>query len=372
MELFSNAQWVIIDAIIFMIMIIPFLFSIKYRNSRGLYLQVPKTHGIIPLYWILILIFCIYDKCGGDYFHYQEQVHNLYIYTGLGTGLEPVYVWLVSHIGYSYFVFRLVVWGSALLCLRLLLRYLKFTDMEAVWIFLLVLLVNFSYARVSLALAIFFNGYIRFCDPKKGRDKLLGIILLLASCFFHKTMIILLMLSCFSWVKLNKYLIGFLLVLFPMIVFVMNRYVGDLVLMLEAGSASAHYLNQDAQAQGMAAKLQDFLRFAPIVVFLFLLAKEYFNKEQRDKLPKYIKRLFVLVLVILYASTALSFLNVGSSAISYRIRNMCLLPMTIILIYHIKNRPLTRLTTGCYLTLFLSNIYYFMYMYYLKQLGLGV
>ena len=353
-------------------MTIPFLFSIKYRNSQGLYLQVPKTHGIIPIYWIVILIFCLYDKCGGDYFHYQEQVHDLYRYTGLGTGLEKVYVWLVNQIGYSYLLFRLAVWGSALLCYRLILRYLKCSSLEAVWIFLLVLLVNFSYARVSLGLALFFNGYVRLSDPKSRKDTLLGLCFLVVSCFFHKTIIILLLLSCFSWLKLNKYLIAFLLILFPIIVFVMNRYVGDLVLMLEAGTTSAHYLGKDAEAQGMAAKLQDFLRYAPIVTFLFLLAKEYFNEEKRAKLPKYVQRLFVLVLVILYASTALSFLNVGSSAISYRIRNMCLLPMTLILIYYIKNRPLTRLTAGCYLTLFLSNIYYFMYMYYLKLLGLGV
>ena len=353
-------------------MIIPFLFSIKYRNSRGLYFQVPETHGIVPLLWCSILIFCLFDKCGGDYFHYQEQVHDLYIYTGLGTGLEKVYVWLVGQIGYSYFLFRLAVWGSALLCYRLLMRYLDYSGLDAVWVFLLVLLVNFSYARVSLGLVIFFNGYVRLCEPKKKMDRFWGLCFLVASCFFHKTIVILLLLSCFSCIKLNKYLIACLLILFPVLVFIMNRYVGDLVLMLEAGSASAHYLNQDAESQGLAARLQDFLRFAPIVVFLFLLAKEYFNAETNEQLPKFIKRLFVLVLVILYASSVLSFLNVGSSAISYRIRNMCLLPVTILLIYHIKNRPLTGLTLGCYLTLFLSNIYYFLYMYYLKTLGLGV
>lgn len=370
--MFSNSQWVIIDAIIYTVMIIPFLFNIKYKKSLGLYLHVPETRGIVPLIWILILIFCLFDKCGGDYFHYQEQVHDLYIYTGIGTGLEKVYVWLVEQIGYSYFLFRLAVWGSALICYRLLMRYLDYSGLDAVWIFLLVLLVNFSYARVSLGLAIFFNGYIRLINPKKKIDIFIGLIFLVASCFFHKTIVILLLLSCFSWVKLNKYLVTFLFILFPILVFIMNRYVGDLVLMLEAGTASAHYLNQDAEAQGLASKLQDFLRFAPIAVFLFMFAKEYFNAEMREQLPKYIKRLFVFVLVILYASSVLSFLNVGSNAISYRIRNMCLLPVTILLIYHIKNRQLTGLTLGCYLSLFISNIYYFMYMYYLKSLGLGV
>ena len=367
----SNSLWVLAELIIFIIFLVPLLTHIKYKRNIGWKIVPLRIKQHYSIYIIFLLLFCIFDKSGGDFFHYKELVADLYSSPGLPTGLEDIYVWLISKIGYSYYLFRLIVWGSALFVLTRILNHLQINNILSIWSFMLFALVDFSYARVSLGLVLCFYGFILLYENKNNLSLLYGLILITASLFFHKTIIILTLLCLVSiFIKISKRTALVAVILFPVLVYLMNYYVPDLFYYIEAGSSEARYLSAENEGKGLAAKLLDYLKFIPIIILLSLTLKQI-NKVP-NSIPKYIERLITLIIVILYTSSILSFLEFGSAAISYRIRNMIFIPVAIIEAYYLNNKPLSVLQIIVIGIITLSNIFYFLYMYYLKTIGLGI
>lgn len=368
----SNSIWVLFELLIYLICILPLFTNISYRRDIGCWkISQLKLKQAYTLYVFYIIIFCVFDKADGDFFHYKEQVAYLYKSPGLATGLEEIYVWLISKVGFSYYLFRLVVWGSAVIILTRFLKHIQLNNTVTIWCFLLFALVNFSYARVSLGLIICFYGYILLYEKKHKLSTIYGLTLMLISLYFHKTIFILFFLCVLStFVKISKKTIFIAIILFPVLVFLMNYYVSDIFYYLEEGSTEARYLSAENEGKGLAAKMLDYLRFIPIIIILLLYLKQLLKYPRLY--PSYIERLFVLIVLILYLSSVLSFLNIGSAAISYRIRNMALLPVSILIGYYMNNHSLKGMQIIVLILSAISNIFYFLYMIYLKNLGLGI
>ena len=374
----SNSLWVLAELIIYVLALLPLFTSIKYKlnNKDHWYIKSNNSASAYILYILYIAIFSIYDKSGGDFFHYQEQVAELYHSPGLGTGLEDVYVWLISKVGFSYYLFRICVWGLSTYILNKILKYLNLNNCVSIWCFLLIALVNYSYARVSLGIVLFLYGYIRVVKHSDKGDTLYGLLLVFISLFFHKTIIFLAVLSIFSFIRISRTIFLFALLVAPIAIKLMNLYVSELFWYIEAGSAEARYLSAEQEGAGIASLIIDSCRFIPILYFILKFSKEILYRDKscsHFKLyPNYIERLYTLSLVIIYVSTILSYLDIGHSAISYRIRNMALFPMTILVAYYLNNNKITASSIIALIILFLSNILYFLYMFYLKKLGLGI
>lgn len=365
----SNSLWVIIEGMVFLFLVLPFILSIKYTKTQRLYLKSNKYNSLIPFYLIIILSICLFDKTGGDYFHYKEQLKDLQYSPGLGTGLENIYIWIATKVQYSYCLFRFIVWGAAITIYWLIIKHLRLNKIEAIWIFLLVYLFNFSYPRISLALCIFYYGYIIIVANHKVKKILIAIALIITSCFFHKTIILLVALSIIAIViPINRMTILIGILIFPILVYLTNLYIGDYIYIDNLNNTTTRYLSAEKAVKGLSSIIQDILLLVPFFFFLVSFLKDYL----KDKLPQPFKGLFKITLVILYASSILYFMEIGDNAISFRIRSMAIMPICLLITFHIKHKQFTTLNLFCYLSLLLYNIYYILYMYYLKTIGLGI
>lgn len=361
--------WVFIDILLYACMILPFLFHI--RRCQGLYTINPKRgREFYSKYLILLILFCIFDKTSGDYFHYKEYVNELINYKENYSGLEDIYFYIIKIVGGSYFLFRLVVWGSAVLIYFKSSRVLNIEKSISVLVFLLLVLLNFSYARVSLAIVLFILGYILLCR-KTFKGILLGGLIIISSLYFHKSVYILVPIAFVSFVPLNRKTIIAIMLAFPFCIYLGDYLIGDFVYLLEDRSAELNYLSQERKATGIAEKIEFLLLFGPVFIFLYKLINNCFRKRN-NQLPFVINKLVVFSFYILYVSFILYFLDIGSNAIYYRVRNMVLIPFSFVVAYYISNIKLNRFSYFALVSLFMYNFYHMFYMYYLKTLGLGV
>lgn len=364
----SLTNWVIIDGLGYVLMIIPFMLSIKYSNKQ-FYLYYSSKSSIVFLYYICIFLFCLWDKTSGDYFHYEEIVKDISTSREYSAHLEIPYVYLIKNTQGCYFLFRFIVWGGALFFFYKLIKKVQLNDTITIWCFLLITLFNFSYSRVSIGLSLIYLGYLLLIDSGK-LNKIMGVIMIIASAFLHKSLYVLIFLVIFSLIPLSKFLLYTLVLLFPLIIYSLNNILAYILDNIGLSNNEMRYLNQEKTAYGISQILQTSLILIPVIYNLFLALKQNFQKKK--KLPFAYEKLTILSFYILYISTVLSFLDIGHNAISYRIRNMMLLPMSIILSYNLRIFGINWFQFIMLLMLVAYNFYYILYMYYLKSLGLGI
>lgn len=103
-----------------------------------------------------IVVFCVFAFWGSDFFHVYDNYKEL-----LSTGwtLESVYQIIAQEIAPdNYFLWRLVVWGLATILIIKIFKRVDINQDLAVSFFLMIWILWFSYARVSLAMAMVFFG----------------------------------------------------------------------------------------------------------------------------------------------------------------------------------------------------------------------
>lgn len=142
---------------------------------------------------LLVIVFCTYAFWGGDYFHYfeiyNEARHDFYGYFHL----ENVYRWIIDNVAFTYTIFRIIVWGGALLLLIATYRRSSPNSDLCLFYFVACYLCMFSYSRTSVSIALILLGLSFLANPK-SKSKLWSTILCVAiigsSVFFHRTAVI--------------------------------------------------------------------------------------------------------------------------------------------------------------------------------------
>lgn len=192
----AATTWVIFDIILFLLMLTPFFLSISlYRNTT---LFRPLKHYC--LYFIIcILIYCLFDKASGDYYHYEEIIKEMSSQRTIVTHLEYIYVLIARFVHFDYFLFRLIIWGGALLLLAVCIRLNNVRKDLVYALFILCSLQIFSYARVSLGICLYLLGYLLVTQKTLHKINIVhiivGVLLIFASAFFTK---VYLYLYCYS------------------------------------------------------------------------------------------------------------------------------------------------------------------------------
>lgn len=184
--------------------------------------------------YALLLLFCLFPFFGGDYFHYKE------IYTEIKVSgyshLEIVYWWLIQNVCHSYFEFRLIIWGIALiLTLWGYRRFHNETDLPLFY-FGVFYLPWFSYARASLAMSMIFFGLSLLSHPVKRlkfSGYVIGIALLGLSVFFHKSAMvgIAAALGALFFHNPKKGNVVMIVLLFPVVLILIESFLSDFMSM---------------------------------------------------------------------------------------------------------------------------------------------
>lgn len=362
-----DSVWILLDSVLFFVLLIPFLSRIIIFKNR-IYFECGKKWNIILL--IGCLLFCLYNKTEGDYIHYKYYIEEIIKRKNISDTFEFPYMILIYYTQGSYFLFRFFVWGIALFFYKKSIDILKVNYDLTMSIFILFSLVAFAYVRVSLAISIFIFGFVCFYSSKirSVKKRCLGLMFMLLSLLFHKSMIIILLIFFLgAFVKCRTKNLIISLCLFPVVVFLVNKYIGQ-IFNIDINIVGLKYLTMDKENLGPARIM--FLLFWSISVIILMWKMIVYFCENIKIIPICIQRMYVLVYLLFYVSLVFLFIDLGSISMFIRVREMAYMPLAIVVSYFFINTNHKKTILLPLFSMLCANIFYFSYAYYLSYLGL--
>lgn len=307
--------------------------------------------------WIFLLLFCVFAYWSGDYYSYHDYVENanLIDYRYL-TGMESMelpYWYIASYVGYSYYLWRTVVWGGALILIYVLQRLCNEYNIDErnfIFFFTVCSLVLFSYPRVALSMALGFCGFVLLQKQSSSLIKhtifiIGGVILIIASLFFHKSAPFLIIVFLLSYFNLSKEKICLVFLFIPVIVFLMNTEIFSYMLGLNSEEDSGmlnvskvqRYLTKDAKAHSIGNILRSVLQYIYFYSYYLFICYITFSRKKGSyqKLPRTIKTLVNSSFWIITIATCFGLANGANTVVFfYRFLAFAIIPMPIILSYY--------------------------------------
>lgn len=191
----------------------------------GCYLKCYINHRIIPvknsnitlLYFSFVLL-GIFGAFTGDFPTLIIILNEIYAYPNYLTHLEPIYVWICEFVKGDIYLWRCFIAIISFTSFFFILKESKTFNYLSLLIFGCVELFNVINGRQQCSIFIFFLGFIIFLK----NNKILGIILILISIFFHKSGFLSLLLLSLIAIKLSKRKLIFSLATFPIMVIIEN------------------------------------------------------------------------------------------------------------------------------------------------------
>ena len=328
----------------------------------------------------LMFIFVLFSFWGADWFHYKEGYSDLC--NGYSGHMENIYVWIAQNLSIGYLSFRFAVWGTGLILLLMTIKRLPLKQDLVLLFWGSFWMIWFSYARVSLGLALCFWGLSVLYNPYRLKilSYILAITAISCSFVFHKSIFVLLfaVLLTFLSFRLNRKL--FIVIVFfaiPLLVSLIKAGITTLFLFdvdasegsIEQSISSGQYYlgaGQEAGIKGIGQRLATFLGAIPNYLLLVQSLRMSFKKNV-DNVPKSIQvfiRLFVILVLI--ASLFLFDFGIDTSVLFIRFIRFAAFPCAILLAYFWENRRYPKLTRWTFYLAALSTLYSVSYSLYLN------
>lgn len=360
--------------VLFNIIIAAWLFLLYFPAAKYPYVISPNRNkfGII-----LILVFCIFAFWGNDWFH----ISNFYslLQAGSRTHMEDIYVWISQNLAPSYLIFRLIVWGGALLFLRATIQRLPISPYLQWYMFVVFGLIWFSYARASLAMAMIFYGLTILCKPYRNKviSYVLGLSVIALSYYFHKSAVFGIGIVIVSLIlrNLNRWMFLIPILLFPLLLVFIERTLTDF-LMIDANeiewtqsmSSAQSYLAKDNSQVGIGSFLQKLTERASYIAVAWMCLKTHLSSDY-SKIPFeiriYMKAMYLIVIV---SVTFLFSFGVNTSVLSERFFRFSFIPTFILMAYFWQNdmfKKLAKWTLGFGIV---GTLYAMLYSFYMDVL----
>lgn len=352
-------------------------------GSRVKPYMIPKQRRVLG--WVLLFLCMMFPFYDIDFFNYIELMDVL---KGAGSNLESIrgeilqtewpYYYIGKFVNYNYILFRLVVWGGAMALYGFTMRRLKINPSVFILFFTIIALLLISYGRVTLAWAIAFWGYSFLIKPIESHKKIvsyvLGVCLIVFSVNFHKTAVLLPLAFALSTIKFNKALIVILLIAFPFLVQLADSQVLLNILNMSQDESdilnvntSQYYLASDSgSSAGIAAKLQNILRYFVFYGFLLICVITIFNKQGKQDKFQPVEGFMNVSIWLIYISSIFAFTSSANTGlVYYRFLNFAVFPMTLVLSEMIVNgqqRKLLNLITYCAVFYTIYRLLYALYL----------
>lgn len=319
------------------------------------YLKKPVSRIRVFLAIIAFATACVFNYISGDYYHYKAWFE---IYSIIAkSNIEDVYSIIASYTS-SYSVFRMIVWGGALLLFLYTCKLVKIDFALLFFIFVSRYFIVFSYARVSLCMAICFCGFAMMSQlwEKKFLMGLLGVAVMGLSVYFHKTGVMAIGICLLSVLilKQNRINIVLLIILLPLLIYLISSFVNlyqeaefsETSIMIEGGQ---RYLEGGASRYSSFTKnVVDIIWRIPYFVLMVIYIK-MIHADMFNTMPVYI-RLFANASVL---SVLISFLflivpGINSFVLYYRLINFAMIPSVIFVTYCYTNNICMKLVKAFY------------------------
>lgn len=298
--------------------------------------------------WFMIALFCIFACWSADYISLGESFLNMNIDTEYKDFLYP-YLSVISF--KSYNLFRFFIWGTATFLVFKLAKEYKVKTNVMAFVFPVVFLLLFSYARASFAMALFFTGLTFIIKRGVVKGLVPALILYCIAFMAHRSMLVLIAFTPLAFIKLTKTKILFLIPVLIILALSMNSIISS-VLGADAmqgeglesfNNTSNTYMNGKSTVvynwkYGMVTLLQNSSFF---IIDMFLIWKIVIK---RVAVPDEIKKLlsfttFVLLFASFFLFIGLFGNQLGLNIVGYRFLFMTGIPLTIMLSYmYFSNR----------------------------------
>jgi len=304
------------------------------------------------LFWLLFfVVYAVTYAIDSDFFHYKDMVYSTREI--LDYGLETVYQYIILFLNNNYFLFRVVVFGGAVLVYSFVLSRYDIDKTVGVLLMLIIFGGIFSYARATLAFSIYYLGlsFLVTNDEKRKRSFgalqvkplmfAIGIGLILSSYLFHRSMLFLIALTPSVFVKLSRkglYAIAFLS---PLILFALRGILGNVFELLSFDAVIDQRINDVySEAVEINANWLGFigqvLHYGKYLLCYILISISLYRHI--GLIDKRILHLFSYYVVLSYVALLSYPLFDGNIVYMHRFLNMSIVPIIIIISYLYKHR----------------------------------
>lgn len=376
MHIFSVGQSVLgcfFDILFFLML---FLYS-----KKSLKRCIPQRRIYICL--LIILLFCIFNFCSGDFYHYYKTIQDLsktHINISeweLGDHLEVPYLLTSKFVNYHYYAFRIIIWGGALI-----LSYLTAKRMNVdrgLWVFCFVAftLSLFAYARVSLAMALSFYGMSLIVNPSAKNNspsllsvtRFVGIFLVVSSILFHKSAVIMLIIAPLSLLKINKKVLIITVIAFPVVTWLVNHHFFDYINLISGTNnivdlnAVSYYSTYYENERGLGSLLSYGLNLSKFYALLILIVFVVLGKQYKE-LPYHIAVFFNAAFWIIVLSSVFATADLSSEVLFYRLLYYSIIPAPIILSFVKRYLNVQKLFYTVISLAFMQAVYMLLYAFY--------
>ena len=124
----------------------------RYTRSR-----VTLNNSISLGLWLYAFVLVVYVCVDNDWYHYQQIISDYDFSSRARNHGEKVYGVIARLVDRNYLLFRIIVWGGALLITTLTFKRFKINLNNAVYFIIAAFLLKFSYARATLAMHVIFS-----------------------------------------------------------------------------------------------------------------------------------------------------------------------------------------------------------------------
>lgn len=307
----------------------------RYTRSR-----VTLNNSISLGLWLYAFVLVVYVCVDNDWYHYQQIISDYDFSARARNHGEKVYGVIARLVDRNYLLFRIIVWGGALLITTLTFKRFKINLNNAVYFIIAAFLLKFSYARATLAMACYFFGFSYLVIPIKKRrilSYLVAILMMWLSTEFHSSCSVLVVLTLGVFLPLNKYVIIGLVIFLPILGLYFKDFL-DVVMTSEALSSNEYlygkmtgYTNQVAQKANLLGIIYNIIQysvfFAPLIFIVHIIG------SGKNRIPVYHLMLYRVTVCIILLSSMFLFVDLETQVFFYRILYMSFIPLVILTIF---------------------------------------
>lgn len=306
---------------------------IGFNSIKGKYVNDTNSKSI--LFILLFFIYLLTAFNNTDYFGYRDIVyatngHNI-------LHLDPWYGYIAEFVHNNYLLFRIVVWGGALILIIVSAKLYGIHSLHFLVLFFIAFESIFNYGRASLAMGVYYLGIILILTKEqkfKIVRTLLGIALIIISYQFHKSMALLIPISIFLFMPLNKRMLLLILIASPLLVLgIKYQFAGLLQSGFEGvdeelGSTFSMYSQREMAASNWKGFLSSIISYSRFYILFYFITKVIVSKK--NTLPKTITGLYNVVLIIMLICHSFLVLTANSYTLYYRYLYMTIIPMCLL------------------------------------------
>ena len=314
----------------------------NYRTCTDTYSDDVHSNNARFIFFLGVLVYSVSCSINGDFYHYQDIVKNYDFTPGARNHGEVVYKYIIAFVNKNYLLFRIIVWGSALVIFWKTLKRFEIDNYKVTFFMVATYILVFSYARSSLAMSLYFFGVSYIIKPNTYFSYIYGLTLILASFFFHHSIIVAIVLTPIIWINLTKEKIIIVTILFSIILFLFPNFIENTLLKFlltnneELYNQLDFYSKREVESINWKGVIYEFSGYATFFFPLCVCVKTiYFNTEKC--IEKEYEKIFRIVIGLTMIAMSFLLLDLQGKVFFYRILYMTFIPLSIIVCHLVNN-----------------------------------